>query len=148
MKLMIMRHGHAEPFVNGYQDETRALTEYGVSSVKISAQRLVGQEPELVLVSPLLRTQQTADLVVNELSARPERQSAEWLRSEASVADAISELSRLETDSVLLVSHMPFVSMLLEYLTGERAGFEPADVVRVDMEYVSRGQGELTWLTE
>ncbi len=147
MNLLIMRHGEAEPFGGRYQDETRPLTDFGREAVKISAQSVAKSAPELLLVSPLLRTQQTADLVEASLDKPSERRSCSWILSESSVAQAVRELAQLDSECILLVSHMPFVSLLVEYLTGEQVGFRPADVMGVSMDYVGGGQGECRWIS-
>ena len=62
-----MRHGEAdsnvEERVSAYADDPVHLTEQGKADVQKSAQGLVGKNIDLVIVSPFVRTQETAEIV-------------------------------------------------------------------------------------
>ncbi len=146
MNLLIMRHGEAEPYASEYKDESRPLTDHGRKQVRAKSQAIAAYDPKMLLASPFLRTQQTADIIEASLERHAERTACDWIRSESSVESAIFELNQLQAEALLLVSHMPFVSMLVEYLTGARIGFRPADVALVTMDYVGREQGEFQWV--
>ena len=144
MQLCIMRHGEAEAEQRGIQDRERALTRVGAVGVQAAATMLQTDPPELIIASPYLRTQQTADIVATSLGMKDFATSAA-LRSEAPLEGTLKLLNGLDVNVVLLVSHMPLVSLLVEYTCGERVGFMPADVAQVDLYYIGREQGVLSW---
>jgi phosphohistidine phosphatase len=154
MNLMIMRHGEAEPYAGETTDASRSLTNFGREYVHKVAQELVKAganrgEIDLILVSPYLRTQQTADIVMDNLGQKPLRKTCNWLLSESSVQTACEELEAiryLNPDNILIVSHMPLVSLLLEYLSGDRLALGPANVALVELEYFEREQGVCSWI--
>ena len=147
VKLLIMRHGEAKPFGGQFEDDRRPLTRRGSQLLEPVANKLAQFEPELILVSPFLRTQQTADIVTEQLPNAYQRKNCDWLLSESPVEQAVLQLDKLVEDKVLMVSHMPFVSLLVEYLTGQSLGFRPGDVVQLEFDFVGRGQGECHWIT-
>lgn len=144
MQLYIMRHGEAEAPQSGMRDRDRALTERGAARVKEAATTLQEDLTELIIASPYVRTQQTATIVATTLGFR-DFDTSETLCSEAPLEGIIKLLNGLEVNAVLLVSHMPLVSLLVEYTCGERVGFMPADVAQVDLNYIGREQGVLHW---
>lgn len=129
MKLFIMRHGEAAPqqmsgLLDGNSDasdETRELTATGRDEVLKSAQWLQTHYPKLDLAinSPLVRARQTMDLISKKVAVEVREVSTEVTPSSDPEAFASALLARLQVepaDTVLLVSHMPFVSYLVGYL--------------------------------
>lgn len=70
-KFIAMRHGQAESnvlgVVSGLPENPHHLTNQGKSEAKASAVKLKEQEIDLIFVSPLLRTKETAEIVATEL---------------------------------------------------------------------------------
>ncbi len=70
-RYLIMRHGQAESnvsgVVSGLPENSHSLTEQGKVEVKEAAIKLKTEKIDLIFVSPLVRTKQTADLVAKEL---------------------------------------------------------------------------------
>ena len=67
-RLYVLRHGDAEPY--GYDnDKQRALTDFGFTEVKATAQafQAKGESFDAVFVSPYLRAQQTAQCFLDVL---------------------------------------------------------------------------------
>lgn len=115
MRLFIMRHGEAAPdFMN---DDARQLTERGQAEARMQGQRLAAmcERFDLVAVSPLVRTQQTADCVCEYISAT-ERVTWEALVHSSYPSKVENMLADLSAKTVLLVSHMPLVASLEAYL--------------------------------
>jgi phosphohistidine phosphatase len=136
MKLCIMRHGDA---ANGPDDAARPLSAKGEAEAKNAGRFLagIGEIPDVVLHSPLLRSRQTAEGVVR----------AAGLSRQLRVCDGIAPCDDPEAFAhnvraiaqegrVLVVTHQPFVSALASFLlsdgeglsmkftTGTVAGFE------------------------
>lgn len=169
MKLLIMRHGDAMPLVDS--DANRALTPWGVEQVKVAAREIVekGHKPELLLVSPLLRAQQTAsemckaaynnepmviqetitllspDSAVEELASYLE-QTAERLTKR--LTKLLTKQGKQQRDEtvVMLVSHQPLVSLLIEYISGEQVGMSTANVALLETNSCKRLSGDLKWV--
>jgi len=115
MKLFILRHGEAIPdFMN---DDARALTEVGIAHAKAQGQRLAKliDTVDLMAVSPLVRTQQTADYVSGSVNVSTREVWPELLHG-ASPQPAEAKLCANAFSSVLFVSHMPLVASLESYL--------------------------------
>lgn len=141
-----MRHGEAEPLLS--QDAQRALTLQGQQEVKQMANWLAtAYAPfDYIWVSPYLRTQQTAALVLEaqgrpcQLVTRPE------LVPEGAVAAVQNAIDLLLAEQpfarVLLVSHMPLVSFLVEGFTepGRTPIFTTAAVSCIDYDPVRGGK--------
>jgi phosphohistidine phosphatase len=148
MKLFILRHGQAETFAAS--DAERELTEAGRAEVRQvirkSADELMGVNK--LLVSPLRRAQQTADVVLEELKAVP-RETCEWLLPESTPAQVLDTLSGLGDFTYLLVSHQPLVGELVNGLCGRANGYHPMNtgaLANVDLDHFALSRGRLVWL--
>lgn len=136
MQLYIMRHGEAQEMA--LNDEQRSLNERGCEEVINVAGLLNDESFDLVLVSPYVRAQQTAELIIknNKLAAKVETLdlitpfgSAEQIHN---FLDAV--LAEHNYQKVLLVSHMPLISLLLAELTVDKRMpiFQTAAVAKID----------------
>lgn len=115
-----MRHGDA-PFIDG----ERALSPLGDKQTQAMAKWLQSechssnQPLARILVSPLLRAQQTADWLEERfkaLSKEPfEREIEPLLLPETDASLTAEYLKSLNLESLLVISHMPLVSNLLAY---------------------------------
>lgn len=113
MRLWLLRHGEAEPYSRN--DAARALTERGRKEVRKSAERLVGENIQHVLVSPYLRAQQTAELVREVLGLRQPLNTVEWATPDDPVREAVDALGAYSGD-LLLVSHNPLLGQMGGFL--------------------------------
>lgn len=138
MDIFIMRHGEAEAYRE--PDATRSLTAVGEQQADCSArwlQRQVGQQDngghiDLVMVSPYLRAQQTMKRVLQQVSHQQMIVNDDIIPDGKPqlVADHLVLLAETRR-SVLLVSHMPFVSFLSQELLGhgEPPSFATGDIL-------------------
>ncbi len=72
--LFLVRHGEAESNVRGFvnadvHNTTNHLTERGRAEVKRTARRLAQQKIDVIFASPLLRTQETAQIIADATGA-------------------------------------------------------------------------------
>ncbi len=125
-----MRHGDA-PFIDGQ----RQLSDTGIAEVRSMAQYLSSQQPfQAMLVSPLLRAQQTANAVEDVIKSEHIRLDESLLKPESDPRLATSYFEVLEYSSILLVSHMPLVVNLLEaWLPGQGRYFPTAAVAELEL---------------
>jgi phosphohistidine phosphatase len=120
MTLWILRHGEAVNIAP--TDASRPLTAGGREQVLRSARQLAGEPLQLILASPYLRAQQTAQIVHDALGGTTvELRTAPWLTPNSDVDAALTHLQSAGVSNLLLVSHQPLVGMLIGLLDrGER----------------------------
>lgn len=123
MKILIFRHGPAEPGGDGLADADRALTPDGAAKTRLAVQGLarIIERPDAILSSPKRRAQQTAGILGDVFDLPVE------------TADALGrdELQPIETclqargePAVAIVGHEPTLSRLAGKFLGipPRAG--------------------------
>jgi len=108
--LALLRHGIAEAMAPS--DAMRRLTARGEQQVRGAAEHLRGRDLGRILVSPYVRAQQTAALVQQVLGFTGPLQTVPWLTPDSSPQQAMAELDGFEGESLLLVTHQPFVGAL------------------------------------
>ncbi len=120
MKLFFLRHGEAGVHRN---DDLRELTPRGRADVAAVAQARCDAlaTVQQVLVSPIVRAQQTADIVCAEAGIRAPRATVDWLIHETPLREALAALATREGD-ILLVGHQPLAGSLVESLCGMQRG--------------------------
>lgn len=148
MELFILRHGEAEPRVT--TDEARQLTAKGRSDVARVIKSSLEDLGELthLWVSPLVRAQQTAE-VVGPLIGNVEPYSTELLVPEADPQQLFRQLQISECQALLLVSHQPLVSKILDALCGTANGYHSmatSSLACIDIDVIAQGTGKLRWL--
>lgn len=148
MKLWLLRHGEAEP--RARTDALRNLTAAGIAEVQTSASVLQGQPLDVMLVSPYVRAQQTAEIVRQALSFAGPVETVPWLTPESDVNDAMLYLDRRSEANLLLVTHQPFVGVLGGWLVhGHRDTPLPmatASLAELEGEYLAAGLMQLVGL--
>lgn len=130
MRLIILRHGEAENFAPS--DEQRKLTGSGIDKIQGVVRCLLQQQVAIdsCYSSPYLRTRQTADIVVRGLTLQ-EPLLTEHLTPDVSARDCLRFLISLAWDdssSILLVSHQPLVTCLMETLLNGQSGPGGSDI--------------------
>jgi phosphohistidine phosphatase len=123
-------------------DPERFLTDKGIARTRAAARgiaRLGIERPELVLTSPYVRAQQTADIAIETLAlADVPRRASEALVPVADPAAIVAELRELGAKSVLCVGHAPNLDLVIATLVGsdepitslKKAGFCSLEVPR------------------
>jgi|SRR5690606_2004240 len=157
MKLWILRHGEAEP--RKTTDAARELTKHGRKEAHAAGECLAKHASSklVVLASPYIRAQQTAEAVLHELATLHESKShkiplitVDWCTPDDDPVRALDHLALREETELLLVSHMPLVSALAGLLVyGDmRAGppMHTASLVELDMPLVAAGMAQVVSL--
>lgn len=119
MNLIIMRHGEAEPYASS--DRDRALTDYGRQQAYAAGEWLKANEITInqCWTSPYVRTRQTAESVQSvygELQTSP----VDFLTPGSSPMAVVEQLRNDVEINLLLISHNPMVSQLVNYLSSGR----------------------------
>ncbi|WP_252728153.1 histidine phosphatase family protein [Alteromonas sp. C1M14] len=123
--MLIMRHGEAESL--RIDDKSRQLTEHGRHQVSQSAGWLIEnycrhRKIDLALVSPYRRTRQTYDMLSLDFSIAKSMQTDDIVpeanpqlaHDYVNTLIASSQSRTTPVSTILLVSHMPFVSYFVD----------------------------------
>src|ERR1051326_8994399 len=118
MEIYVLRHGIAvDRGTKGYSnDSKRPLTEEGEQKMhEIAAAMLeMGLQFDLILSSTLVRAQQTAKIVADQLGE--EVTTTDLLSPDAKALELIAEINDEKPHQVLLVGHEPDLSQLISVL--------------------------------
>lgn len=117
--MYVVRHGPAEDVAPSGKDFDRALTPSGRERVRDVARKLgaEGEEPRVILTSPLVRALQTAEVIAAELDVP----QVETTRDLAPGGDGVRLFRALVAEKrkrVMLVGHQPDLSLLIEDVMG------------------------------
>ena len=151
MDIVFVRHGIAEDFA--VSDDARALTIEGREKIALVARFLAEKVDgvDLVMASPLVRAQQTAEIIASHLPAALFRTEPE-LHYDTLPDDTLSMLARVARDAqtAICVGHEPNLSSVISLaLAGGYGSF-----VRVNRGTAAsisfpsspeKGKGMLNW---
>jgi phosphohistidine phosphatase len=118
--IAILRHGEA--VYGGDYDASRALTESGIINSRVAAKTLHDNflaegGLQAVFYSPFLRTQQTAEAVLAAFDdSLIIAEASNMLLGDNTPLNVCIWLETLPFDRILLVSHQPLVSCLVDWL--------------------------------
>jgi len=150
MLLHLLRHAEAEPYQA--DDFSRSLTEKGSKQARKIGCFMKEQclRPDVILTSPVVRAQQTAE-VVSRLLGKAALTEVPWAACGMSPDTALAELSGFaKLGSVLLVEHEPDFSLLIASLIGlgrsESLQVAKASLIGVNLPRLQFGSGELQYL--
>ena len=122
-RLTLMRHADARWNDRGLSDLERPLNRRGIAAAEAMARRLVHLEliPDLLVVSPARRTQQTAEIVARELALPPRRVLREDSLYLASAHDMLRTVhgSGPRIAHLFVIAHNPGLSELVQLLVPE-----------------------------
>ena len=123
MELILMRHAETESGASYAEDSLRPLTENGRNIQRLVGQnmRKLGIRPDIVLCSPRLRAQQTAEFTVDELEVGPVIETEQVLDGGYSTEYLLDLLSKrivgLPSDcTILCVGHVPDMGIWMDAL--------------------------------
>jgi len=153
MQVLIVRHAIAED--QAPSDALRPLSEKGIENMKENVQGLQKILPtiDLIINSPLLRAQQTADLIA---AVHPNAQRETWralspMGPETKILTGLQQLAKdQQLNTVTLVGHEPDLGKLITwFLTGEAAYWMPlkkgAACLVEFPDKIKAGQAQLNW---
>jgi len=141
LKIYIMRHGPAEDQAPTGRDFDRRLTSSGRARTELAAQELGRWEcPKHVVSSPLVRTIETAEIVIASLSLPVELETREELAPGGDALRLLGELAVQGAKRVILIGHEPDVSSLTaRLLPSWSRSFDKAMIVGLKMRRASLG---------
>jgi phosphohistidine phosphatase len=139
-RLTLMRHADARWQDAGLPDLERPLNRRGTAAAEAMARRLLelALVPELVLVSPARRTQQTGEILARVLSLPARLVMSDEALYLASAADLLKVVQATgpRVTHLLVVAHNPGVSELVQQLVpeAEASGLVTAAVCSIACE--------------
>jgi phosphohistidine phosphatase len=139
-RLTLMRHADARWQDAGLSDLERPLNRRGTAAAETMARRLqeLALVPDLLLVSPARRTQQTGEIVARALALPPRRVLREEALYLASAADLLKVVQATgpRVAHLLVVAHNPGVSELVQLLVpkAEASGLATAALCSIAFE--------------
>ena len=150
MQLYLLRHAEAEDAPT--HDEQRALTNKGQKQARNVGKfcRSHSIIPEIIISSPLLRAEQTARILAQEVDIQDRLKLEDFLRPGMTAENAFSCLEKYSGKaSVLLVGHEPDFSKLAGFLIGTNSGnihFRKATLMSVNLAKMQPGAGTVDFL--
>ncbi len=144
MNLLLMRHGDA---VMSYPDADRPLSLLGVEEVMAKGASLLDANVQVshIIASPLSRAQETAGLMATRLGYQPAILCWDSLSPAGDMGQVLALLATSNFATPLLVTHQPFVSEFIDYLTGEAVMMDTASIVAITLDVFSPQASELRW---
>ena len=133
MQIILMRHGEAANAASTAfsSDEARLLTVKGQQQAQATAEQIIKTyQPDLFVVSPLIRAQQTQqqfnELLIQSSTNSPIKSCAdipvviyEGIKPEDDARDALEWLSKQDAECMVVVCHMNIVAYLAGLLTNQ-----------------------------
>jgi phosphohistidine phosphatase len=149
MNLYLLRHGQAEQSHINKSDASRSLTAQGADDIKSVAARFAetGKIIDRCFVSPLKRTQQTADIFLKTSAAKCVLETEDALRPENNSHVVLQFLEAINQQNILLVGHNPLMSGLYTLLTEGVIDYSvkilsPGELCGLHFEHLAIGLGE------
>jgi phosphohistidine phosphatase len=140
LTLLLLRHAEAEAAHPGLADMDRPLSVRGRAEALDAADCIVAAElrVDTLLVSPALRTRETASIVAAKLDIgdAPHIEPTLYLGAPDALLLPVQRCAA-DTQTVLLVGHNPSLSVLAQEFMGGRQRIElrPAGLCRIEFEH-------------
>jgi phosphohistidine phosphatase len=152
-KLLLVRHAKAV-HDNSYSDFERPLKHKGIEDATLMAERLKSHSivPQILVTSPSIRTEATANILSQHLSLPQSLQNEEiYEAGQQTLINIINEFDD-KYDFMGLVGHNPGIGQMLYHFTGDMRDVSPGTVALIEFgfekwELLSGRTGTLTWFS-
>ncbi|PJZ71354.1 phosphohistidine phosphatase SixA [Leptospira perolatii] len=152
MKIIIARHGEAEPASDDGKDSSRELTQKGKEDAEKMATFLqTGFHIKKIFHSPFLRTMKTAEIYSRILKPELETESTLDLAPGENYGGILPRLKEYSnSDAILIVGHSPDVSIFAERLlgisgVGKSFLFTPGSALAINVPREKMHDGQIIW---
>jgi phosphohistidine phosphatase len=142
LTLVLLRHAEADAAESGLADIDRPLSMRGRTEALDAAECIAAAELRIdaMLVSPALRTRETAIIVAAKLDLTEDLrfESALYLGAPDELLPTVRRCGS-DTQTVLMVGHNPGLSALAQQFMGgsQRIALRPAGLCRIQFEHTS-----------
>ncbi|ACP44665.1 phosphohistidine phosphatase, SixA [Sulfolobus islandicus Y.G.57.14] len=149
--LILVRHGDAEPQVDGKDDKDRRLVKKGVKQMRRVSNFLeeLGFNVDRIISSPYLRAYQSAEVILEELYDNDSEKKVETLDDLTPDKEPSLFLEKLkdfaDNSTILVVGHEPYLSNFVKAISGGNVEIKKGGVVIVDYD-LKEGRGVLKTL--
>jgi len=138
ISLVIVRHGDAEPQIEGKDDKDRKLVKKGVKQMKRVANFIdeLGINLDKVISSPYLRAYQSAEEIIDKLGTDGIKiETYDDLTPDKDPSQFIEKLKDFQDNiTVLIVGHDPYLSNMIKTLTGANIELKKGGIALVDYD--------------
>ncbi len=152
MELYLLRHGEAANR-NDWQgnDAERPLTDQGKEEIQRESKRIaaLGLSLDAIITSPYIRTNQTAEIVAQELGMKDKLVQDDRLEygfGRKKLRKVLGDYTNAQ--ALLLVGHEPDFSKLIGKLTGGRVFLDKGGLAKITLSDDDTLDGELCWLLQ
>lgn len=150
MRLFLVRHGLATWSSWGGADAERPLNPEGRRLLQAEGARLaqLGLKPDLILHSPFVRAQQTAEIIAEALGVLDRVQACDRLRPGFNPSEMKKLLREYASrEELMLVGHAPDMAEVIKGLTSGEVKLKEGAVALVKVEELDKDPGgTLLWL--
>lgn len=132
MIIVFVRHAAAEENSTEKEDMYRNLTSFGVNEFKVTAEALSLLFPENthIMTSPLIRAQQTANILKQYIGDTEIEICDELVSADL---DSFIQKCNSKTETIFAVGHEPFLSTWLLNLTGKEQHFKKSSIAVIEI---------------
>lgn len=149
--LTFLRHATAQDYALPIADESRQLVDKGKEQVKRAAAfcQKHGLTPAYLYCSPLVRAQETAEILWENLPGCPAPSTVSWLTGMApdSIVAELEKLAASGLNDIWLVGHEPDFSTTISLLLGRQEPVikvKKASLTRLEVDFAAGG-AQLLW---
>lgn len=155
MNLYFMRHGIAvaAPGPGIHSDRERPLSPKGAKRLRRAAKGLLALKLSFdrILTSPLLRAQQTAQVIAEVFHAEDRIAEIPELAPESSIQELLSSLAAYrESKRLLFVGHQPLLGEIASFLLSGEKGlemdFKKGGICCIEVDSLPPKKAVLRWL--
>lgn len=148
MQIFVLRHGEAVSVASS--DSERPLTDRGRRETLsvLAAREAELSQVQQVWVSPYLRAQQTAG-VARTVLPDVEHRTVDQLTPGGDLRRIARLLEKVDVETIMLVSHQPFVGSFVDWLAGLEPGYHrlsTSALAFLNTDFLAAGCGHLEWL--
>ncbi|MBB5255074.1 phosphohistidine phosphatase SixA [Sulfurisphaera ohwakuensis] len=138
LSLIIVRHGDAEPQIEGKDDKDRKLVKKGIKQMKRIATFLdeMGIKIDKVVSSPYLRAYQSAEAILDKMGVDSLKiETYDDLIPDKDPSLFIEKIKEFPDNmTVLIVGHEPYLSGLVKALTGGSVEIKKGGIAMIDYD--------------
>ncbi|BDC18931.1 phosphohistidine phosphatase SixA [Acidianus sp. HS-5] len=146
--LIIVRHGEAEPQMDGKDDKDRKLVKKGIKQMKRVASFLdeLDYAFDKVFTSPYIRAYQSAETILDEMGIDDKKiETFNELSPDQEPSTFVEKLKEMDNTTLLVVGHEPYLSSLVRTMTGGNVELKKGGVAIVDYN-PTEGKGVIKML--
>jgi phosphohistidine phosphatase len=134
IRLIVVRHGDTEQ-ETGVPDDSRRLTKKGKKQLKRTANFMdkMNYNIENIVSSPLIRSRESAEVIVDELGLDLKIDMDDSLKPDADVASTVAFIKTLK-DNTIIVGHNPNLSLLLNKIAGFNGELKKAGIAVLQLD--------------